>query len=429
MKMNNLIKAFAAIAVSASVAACNDAEYTPLGAEGGETMVYLNEAASSRGGIVVMGEEQVSHSITVRLSSAADHDITVKLAVDPTLLDDYNNRMGTSYEALPEEYYHFDKEAVIRAGSISASPVNVTIEPFKAEGGVSYALPIAIVECDGARIADRPGNFVIELVVEIGQQPAAEFVTYHCATQLDPQTDWNLELYEYTLEWWVCQPGLFSKSGDTVTQNTGYNKNNQAIFNSGSNDEGGPNLYIRFGDMNHQSYPINNRFAYLQIKTMGTDQDFESPDPKENPLESGRWYHFAVVYKANDGTSTLYMNGEQVSQATSATGVPMEIDKMQICHIGSGEEQYRPNNTQMCQVRLWKTARTQQEIKQYMYVEPRYNDSNLVFYLPMNEGNNDEGIFHDVTGNGHNGPFGNMRTTYEKNPMRWTSVNLSSSNN
>lgn len=411
MKMNNLIKAFAAIAVSVSVAACNDAEYTPLGSEGGETMVYLNEAASSRGGLVVMGEEQVSQNLTVRLSSAADHDVIIKLDVDPTLLDDYNNRMATSYETLPEEYYHFDKETVIRAGSVSAAPVAVTIEPFKAEGGVAYALPIAIVECDGARIADRPGNFIIELVVEIGEQPAAEFVTYHCATQLDPQTDWNLELYEYTLEWWVNQPS--------------FSINNQAIFNSGSNDKN-TNLYIRFGDVNHSGA---NRYAYLQIKTMGSDQGLESPAPETNPLKTNTWYHFAIVYKASDGTSTLFMNGEQVSQATSASGVPMDIDKVQICHIGSGEENYRPNNTRMCQVRMWKTARTQQELKQYMYIEPRYSDPNLVFYLPMNEGNNDEGFFHDVTGNGHNGPFGNMRTTYEKNPMRWTSVNLSSSNN
>lgn len=410
MKMNKIIKSFAVLALAAAFTACNDAKYAPLGSEGGEPVVYFNEATSSRGGSMAMLGEALTQNLTVRLSGATDHDVTVTLGVDESLLADYNNRMSTAYEVLPEEYYSLETETVvIPKGSVAAPSVALTIMPFKTEGGISYALPVKIASCTGAKIADRPSNYVVEFVTEIGEQPAAEFQNYRCATQLDPQTDWNLELYEYTLEWWVNQP-LF-------------NINNQAIINSGSNDKS-TNLYIRFGDVNHSGA---NRYAYLQIKTMGSDQGLESPAPETNPLQTNTWYHFAIVYKSSDGTSTLYMNGEQVSQATAAAGTPMDMDKVQICHIGQGEEMYRPNNTRMCQLRLWKTARTQQELKQYMYIEPRYNDPNLEFYLPMNEGNNDEGIFHDVTGNGHNGTFGNMRASqYPSAPMKWTTVNLSS---
>ena len=181
----------------------------------------------------------------------------------------------------------------------------------------------------------------------------------------------------------------------------GLNINNQAIINSGSGTRG-CELYIRFGDLVYSSgWSYDNRF--LQIKTMGGQFDTGNPT-QGKALTSGRWYHFAITYDGNKGESILYQDGVAVNTLNTGAGRPMWIDRFQMCSSGS---QYFPNYAEMCQVRLWKTTRTADQIAKNMRSEVEYTNPDLIMYLPMNEGPGTT-VLNDVTGNGHNAGIGSL---------------------
>lgn len=419
MKINHLVKTFAWVAAAFAFAACNDAEYEPMGGEDGKTVVYFSDASAARGTVLIMRDVATNKNVTVRLNAPTNHDVKVKIGVDATLLDEYNERFGTDYVTLSSEYYTFNQETVIPAGDVVSAPIVLTVNPFVAENGATYALPLIIKECTGAQIAERPSQYVYELLKEIGEQPAASFQGWYAGTGLGENpgdnTEWGIDLDAFTLEWWINQ--------------SAFSVNNQAIFTSGAGPSRGTNteLYVRFGDTNHNNAGAN-RYAYLQIKCQGSDANFETADPAEDPLQTNTWYHFAITYTAGDGKYTLYQNGVKINESTGTAGQMFYFDRFWICKLSDADHGYRPttNYTRMCQVRMWKTARTEQQIQNYMYVEPRYNDPNLIFFLPMNEGNGAE-KFIDVTGHGYDGVIGNMEaSTYPRFPMQWSTINLTS---
>jgi hypothetical protein len=60
---------------------------------------------------------------------------------------------------------------------------------------------------------------------------------------------------------------------------------------------------------------------------------------------------------------------------------------------------YFPDLCAMSQMRLWKTAISQSQIKNNMYYEIDPANPGLIGYWPMNEGSGN--VFKDITGNGH----------------------------
>ena len=238
--------------------------------------------------------------------------------------------------------------------------------------------------------SEASSHYLLALVTPLEQQ-VPKF-NYTNAMQAAPAEEWNMVMPNYTLEWW-CKM-------------SGFSVNNQAIFNSGSESS---ELYIRFGDLVY-----GNNFKYLQVKTMGGQMD--TGDPNETPLEADVWYHFALSFDAASGVSTLYQNGNVVGTVNSGAGTSMKIDKLQM--ISSGAAYFR-DNCELCQVRLWKTTRTANQIKKNMYKEVDYGNKDLVLYLPMNEGN---GItLNDVTGNGHDVVIGNMPGNGSSSSVSWAS--------
>jgi hypothetical protein len=81
--------------------------------------------------------------------------------------------------------------------------------------------------------------------------------------------------------------------------------------------------------------------------------------------------------------------------------------------IGSGAS-YFPDLCAMSQLRFWKVARTQAQIKNNMYFEIDPANPDLIGYWPMNEGEGN--IFNDITGNGnHAVAGGHILQTWEHN--------------
>jgi hypothetical protein len=89
------------------------------------------------------------------------------------------------------------------------------------------------------------------------------------------------------------------------------------------------------------------------------------------------------------------MNGKEVNRNNGGAGTVFSFTGCSM--FGSGSTYFK-DIVEMCQVRMWKTTRTAAQIAKNMKKEVKYNDPNLLFYFPMNEGEGSELI--DVTGNG-----------------------------
>jgi hypothetical protein len=384
--------------------ACNDAKYSEI-----DNLVYFSEAASAKSKTVSMTEETVSTSVTVRLGHSEDVDMTANVSVDTAYLNNYNKYNETDWKVPSSEYFAFSNSAKISAGSVSSAPINIEIKNFNTYG-VKYAIPLSITSVDGnVKIAESSSKFIIFLSSPL-IQPVPKFTWYNKMTAA-PMDDWRLELPNYTLEWWSK---ITSKSGDG-----GYSTNNHAIFYSGGKNASGNELelYVRFGDLIYSDgWSYKNNF--LQVKTLGSQ--FDTGDPTQGyGLDAGTWYHFAITYEASSGTTTLYKNGEKINTLNTASGQSMWIDRLQIVCSG---QQYFPDWCELCQVRLWKTTRTQNQIQNSMYSDVDPSNADLVLYLPMNEG---EGtILHDVTGNGHDVEVGNISDSADAKNFTWTTYSF-----
>ena len=107
---------------------------------------------------------------------------------------------------------------------------------------------------------------------------------------------------------------------------------------------------------------------------------FDTGDPRLGKgLEGNTWYHFAITYDGATGQSILYQDGQMVATLSTAAGKPMIMDRLLIC-------QNIYDYVEMCQLRLWKTTRTEAQIANNMRSEVEYTDPDLILYLPMNEG-------------------------------------------
>ena len=398
--MKKTIKIFALGLLSAAFFSCQDAKLPAI-----DNMVYISDAANGRISSVLMSEGNTEVIFSVRLAQAVSEDVKVTVSMDPSVLENYNNTYGTTYRHVEAENIEAPAMAVIPAGSVSSDPIKVSILPFETMGA-QYALSIRVTSNGDIPVAEESSKYIIQLMKPL-KQLVPKF-RYDNAMQAAPITsDWNLELMNYTLEWWVRMTGKYS-------DDQGLNINNQAIINSGSGTRG-CELYIRFGDLIYSSgWSYDNRF--LQIKTMGGQFDTGNPT-QGKALTSGKWYHFAITYDGNKGESILYQDGVPVNTLNTGAGRAMWIDRFQMCSSGS---QYFPNQAEMCQVRLWKTTRTADQISKNMRSEVEYKHPDLLMYIPMNEGPGATTLA-DVTENGHDVVIGSLPGTGSKNEAyAWT---------
>jgi hypothetical protein len=120
-------------------------------------------------------------------------------------------------------------------------------------------------------------------------------------------------------------------------------------------------------------------------------------------INDGNWHHIACVY---DGTTkSIYVNGVldnsiAVTGTLASSSIPVLIGE-------NGQQTGRYFNGNLDEIRIWNTARTQNQIKASMNNELTGNESGLLLYYKFNElsGTN---MAYDASGNGNNGALLNM---------------------
>lgn len=381
-------------ALTMALTAC-DAKDEPI-----DNIAYINDAVSATSNVITMGKagEVSTSSITIRVAQPAAQDTKIKLSLDPSVLDNFNRRNATEYETAPAEYVEFEQEAVIPAGSASVE-IPVSITAFEGTSGVEYAVPFKLESVQGVDVSQGAGSFVITL----GQQLIQKCPQFYYDNAMKMNWDATVTLPNLTLEWWARVVNTRGNGGFTI--------NNQALFAFQSNYE----LYVRFGDVVYSDAYGRNLYNFLQIKTLGIDANYDSGDPNDKPLPWGKWIHFAHTYDSGSGEVVLYVDGTEVNRTKAEAGKVFEMTGLNMCASGIN---YFRDYIEMAQVRLWKTTRTADQINKFMNKSVRYTDPNLVFYLPMNEG--EGSVLHDVTGNGHDVTIGSADGGSNNQAHAWT---------
>ena len=391
------LKIFALGMFVTSFTACENAEYDAI-----DNMVFISEAASASAGEIILGKtgEVSTGVVTVRVGRVAQSNIKVQIALDKDALASYNSRNDVEFAMIPAEYIALPSEVEIPAGS-SQVEVPFTVTSFDGEKGVEYAAPIKVMSATGVPVSTGACAYIYTFGKPLVQK-APGFSYDSKMNMVWPE---QVDLTNFTLEWWArCT----NRNG-----NGGFSVNNQAMFSFSANKE----LYIRFGDIVYVDQNTGrNMYNFLQIKTMGIDANYDSGDPNKNPLKWGEWIHFAHTYDAATGDVVLYMNGKEVNRNNGGAGTVFNFTGCSM--FGSGYTYFK-DIVEMCQLRMWKTTRTAAQIAKNMKKEVKYNDPDLLFYFPMNEGEGE--ILNDVTGNGFGLSFGSGYTdgTPKKEAYSW----------
>ncbi len=136
----------------------------------------------------------------------------------------------------------------------------------------------------------------------------------------------------------------------------------------------------------------------------GSTYEAAAAVPSEDP---GEWVHLAGVY---DGAQwILYRNGERLGSSPAPVGAVKAHVPWTIGALGNSEGSPGVFNYFFIggirDVRIWATARTQEEIRRDMKWPPGKSDKGLAGYWPMNEGAGSAIKDHAAQANGtiHNG--------------------------
>lgn len=90
-----------------------------------------------------------------------DETVTIRLTEDPTILDDYNTKYGTSYVALPSTYYTIGKAVSLDTKHYTDS-ISVTFNTAALENNSSeteYVLPLVISGIPAEKISQN--NYIL----------------------------------------------------------------------------------------------------------------------------------------------------------------------------------------------------------------------------------------------------------------------------
>lgn len=364
MKMKTL--KYIILSLSCLILSCKNAEYQII-----DNSIYISSAAnSSEKAETITMNNGADINILVRLAKKVAEDVEVEVKLTPSLLDNYNKETSSEYLPVPNFSLPANAKVVIPAGEISAI-YTIRVEDFETNGN-RYALGVELGNVLKGNIANSNSQSrFIYLLAKPLRVPVPEMSGSTTQVNALPADKWGISTSQWSLECW--------------TKMSAYSINNQAIFNTGSSDH---EIYIRFGDANR---PYN----YLQIKTLGGQIQTASN------LEANKWYHWAFVYDGN--TLTIYRDGELdvKFQPPAPNGGSVRFDALQM--IASGSTYFR-DRCQMAQVRLWKKAITQNQIKNNMYFAINAKNPDLIGYWPMDEGSGN--TFKDITGNGHDAVAG-----------------------
>lgn len=374
MKLINFTKYLACSALLISLASCENNDYSVI-----ENAVYIAEAAPSdkfnqQIENLVIDDTDVELKLTIRLASPVNENINVSVALDPSLIDAYNQKNSTAFELLPEAYRKMEQSTVIPAGEITGEPFVITIKPYMTPNNESYALPIRIsTNSNGISTA---GN--ADKLLYLFKTPNKQKTVILGGAEQRVSFKNSFPASKWTFEYWIKVNNITGRP--TGSWEGVSNREFRAqIFTDNAAPihlEGSESVLLRYW-----ADGVLKIAPTLQCQLAGPffdSSEFWWPDT---------WYHIAYTYDGS--TLTLYKNG--VVDTKLIVSKNFNFSKLILCS-GMGRMQ-----VEFAQIRLWNECLPSNLIKDGMSSQIPSDAPGLVGYWKCNEG---EGrILKDCTSN------------------------------
>lgn len=335
----NLLKYIACFAIGTLLYSCNESEGDLL-----EAKVYFEESKVS----IETSDDVLIYNLQARISSQYSSPVEITYAIaDASAVEDYNSQHGTNYVAFDTSKANMETQSVtIGAGEVYAPNVAVKMSGINGvEEGKTYVLPIRI-QSASLPIIDRSGITYLVISKPVKITTAGSFSSSYIQIPVSAATPFTSVTYEALI-------------------NVSWFRDNNTIMGS----EG--TLILRIGD---QALPDKHN-DWLQI---AGEKQFHS----SQSFTTNKWYHVAFTYNQPSGKAVLYINGEKVSENNWDT----PSFNLSSCFVGKVKDfkwGERPFYGAMSEVRLWKVARTENQIKQNMLsVDPK--SDGLAAYYKLN---------------------------------------------
>ena len=383
------------IAVLALLVSCN--RFEPVD-HVFDNCAYLDVSATSQTQAATFGNRvgSLEKHLCVALSYPSDKDVKATISVDASLTDAFNHRYGTDYQLLPDAYLDFSPVSVtIEAGKVNSEKVSIGFKNLMGQGedqtgamemDKTYLLPVRLSSED---ISTMDGSSVAYYLVK-----RSSAITV--AAQLTD--NWiEFPLMDTPGEVADAYNGLTALTYEALVNVDRFDLDNKdGVCNISTVMGVEQYLLLRIGDANFER-------QCLQFDGSGNGSQFGKLPSKSDPakkLYSGSWYHVACTYDQNERVARIYVNGKLIDEVKEA-GVagPTADNKITLAmralgmpeayqfFIGKSYNDFRPLQSKIAEARVWRVARTGDEIWKNMYrIENPKDQKDLIGYWKFNDG-------------------------------------------
>ena len=363
-----------------------------------DNCAYLDVSATSQTQAATFGNRlgSLEKQLSVTLAYPADKDVKATVSVDASLVDTYNHRLGTDYQLLPDNYLDFAGATVtIEAGKVASEKVTIGLKNLMGQGE----------EQTGAMEIDKTWLLPVKVTSDDIRTLDGSSVAYYLVKRSSAITV-AAQLTDNWIEFPLMDtPGAVADAYNGLTALTYEALVNIDRFDLKNGTEDcnistvmGVEQYLllRIGDANFER-------QCLQFDGSGNGSQFGKLPSKSDPakkLYSGSWYHVACTYDQNTRTARIYLNGKVIDEvkdagvagptadnsitlAMRALGMPEAYQFF----IGKSYNDHRPLQGKIAEARVWRTARTQEEIWKNMYrIENPKEQKDLIGYWKFDDG-------------------------------------------
>lgn len=333
-------------------------------------------------------KETGQQELSAELAYPAEQDIDVNFQADPSLINNYNARLGTNYAMLDAKYYKFSTQhVVIPKGDVNSEVVKIDFSGLtNLDIDTNFLLPVTIQQASGGMGVLEGSKTICYIVRRSSAITTAVSISnnYFEVPGFDkdsPTADVVNGLTQLTFEA-IIRVNRFDPKNEISTI---MGIEQYCLFRLG--DSGFPKQQLQF--------------AANEIKFPKADEG--------KILQPGEWYHVAVTFDTEAKTAAIYVDGKMQSTIEDyGTGEAINLGKQtkgkdfmfKIGHsYGEPDDMTRQLDGEICEVRIWNVVRSQEEIYKNMYdVDPK--SEGLKAYWKFNEGKGNN-IAKDFTGNGN----------------------------
>lgn len=338
--------------------------------------------------------------LSVKLSYPADKDISATVSVDESLVPEYNSRYGTDYQMLPAAFLDFDgKTVTIGAGKVSSEKVVIGFKNLMGEGDAqtgameidkTWLLPVTLHSDDIEIMKSSATAYYLvkrSSAITVAVQLTDDFI---CFPRLDDPAETELK---------AVYNDLTAVTYEALVYIDKYDTDNVSISTIMGVEQ---YLLLRIGDANFER-------QQLQFDGSGSGTQFgkiPSKSDASKKLSTGQWYHVATTYDQATRIARIYLNGKLLDEAKDvgvAGSSPENRIRLapRVTENGKAGEgycflvgnSYNPNRSlqgKIAEIRVWRTARSGQEIWDNMYrIDAPESREDLIGYWKCNDGKGD----------------------------------------